>query len=258
MIYEGDPTYDDCWIKQVVFNDQLKQIAVIEDPGGEYIPPEIYVSDPKFKEKITDQNAAEFAPFLEVGIIYEPSGSFAFPVSLRLDGYIEKSMLRRIGECINEVVDDFARLAGPIWRRRLFYPRKLDAAELELKRKAIREREEVILTLQNKYETLHKKIRGMVRSGKTSAEIAKEFNLPPEQVAGKMEAKVEERRRVKPAEVAKLALMKQWSDEGLDKKLTLHPETLTELLHRKKLRSPKYLGAKRLFVWKIQGPPSAK
>jgi len=114
--------------RHLFFNSSLQEL-VCEDPDDKgYADYSYYLQKNIPSEQITQENAEQFVPFLEVVILSDPLGICSFMVSFLSLDELDKKRWRRIRATIQEALDKF-ELDKTGSKGHLFFPRENETPE---------------------------------------------------------------------------------------------------------------------------------
>jgi hypothetical protein len=224
--------------RQVLFNAKLEQIAIIERPDKTYVSPLPYVASNEFKPPapISDENAGDFMPFLELVIYFKPPNEPRYRVSFDSDEDLDDKFWRRIRETIRQALLQFknARRPDGSWDD-LFLPNKVDEAQMARKRDKIQMQREDAERVRALYARFEEEIERMARSGAKPEQIAEQYGLDIFEVKTVVNA-VDKRKKDRFEGLAKEAMLVEMRKLGLHERYGIHDRDKLDhvILHRKR------------------------
>lgn len=190
MLLEDDPDqYEKRYIRQVLFNDSLEQIATIKNPDGRYVDPIQHISQHNFGEPVTWENISQRMPFLEVAVFYTPGDiDCHYSVFFHSASDLDNEMWKRIRDAVKSALHTVDEEEGG----RLFFSKADDEAKMMARkdaRIALARKRFYARLVQLRYKGLMDEIRALLAAKVPSAEIAAKYGVKKSDVCGPLDLK---------------------------------------------------------------------
>jgi hypothetical protein len=188
--------------RHIYFNSNFDEL-VREDPEDKgYADYSYYFQRNKLGEKVTEENAEQFAPFLELLILSDPLGYCSFMVSFLSEDELDKNRWQRIQLVVQKYLEEFElEKAGPKRKGLLFFPRDKEKPESPGQVQKAVDRLCNAYKVKLLYKEALRDLRDMLKAGASTHQIASAFGMSADYVQEVLTGR--KSHRPAPAELAK-------------------------------------------------------